>query len=170
VKKIALLLCVCVMFFQLATFPKPVTQNIVEGWVNPHIPAPREDPNDLVGVKLFDTLPYLADAQEHRITWTNETGLRLLVKKSLLWTGVDMGARMDVHVHVERSDGTRMNVLGIDRYAEPVGPTVQEMIYDPYFAIEPGESLTLVFYAVPFEGKDPHARHEFDLWWQYASP
>ena len=142
----------------------------VTPFLNTSLPSARNDPNDLVGAKIFDTGPYLADNKIHQLTWTNESGLRLLVKKSLLWTGVDLGGRMDVSVRVERSDGSRMNILGIDRYAEPVGPTVQVISYDPYFAIEPGESLTLIYFANKFSDVVTHAHHEFDMWWNYQTP
>ena len=62
-----------------ATTAQPaVVVPTVTPFLNSSLPSARNDPNDLVGAKIFDTGPYLADNKIHQLTWTNESGLRCL--------------------------------------------------------------------------------------------
>lgn len=129
----------------------------------PELPDPALS-NDLVSVRIFNTGPYIADYLTRELAWVNQTGHPLEIVQSYLWTGVDMGGRMDTHVELERErDRSLLNVLQWDHYADPTVPQHYSLVaYAPYtFRLVPYEALILRYFSNPMVPARPdlHAHH-----------
>lgn len=122
----------------------------------------------LVSAVIFDTTAYPADGQVRIMTWRNDTGARLYIRKAYLWSGMYAGARADSDATVTRSsDGAIVAKLQWDHYAEPVAPVSQIINFEPgYMLLESDEVLTLTYYTTPIKDGDPFmAAAQFILWW-----
>lgn len=126
----------------------------------PELPDPTLS-NDLVSVRIFNTGPYIADTLTRELVWVNQTGYPVEVVQSYLWTGVDMGGRMDTHVELERErDRSLLNVLQWDHYADPTVPRHHNLLsYAPFaFRIAVQEALIFRYFSNP-AGPALHAHH-----------
>lgn len=126
----------------------------------PELPDPTLS-NDLVSVRIFNTGPYTADRLTRELSWVNQTGHALEIVQSYLWTGVDMGGRMDTHAELERErDRSLLNVLQWDHYADPTVPRHYSLVtYAPYtFRLAQQEALILRYFSNP-AGPALHAHH-----------
>ncbi len=122
------------------------------------------DPNDLHSAMIFDSKPYPADGGVCSLVWTNNTGHRILIRKSYLWAGMYKDGVADIDVQIERGDGSIVAKLQWDHYADPVGPVARDDYFTPYMALGAGESLTMIYRATAFT--TPTVAHiQFVIWW-----
>ncbi len=122
------------------------------------------DPNDLRSAMIFDSKPYPANGDVCSLVWTNNTGHRILIRKSYLWAGMFKNGVADIDVQIERGDGSIVAKLQWDHYADPVGPVARDDYFTPYMALGAGESLTMTYRAASI--MMPTVAHvQFVIWW-----
>src|SRR5512135_1512813 len=123
-----------------------------------------DDPNDLHSAMIFDSKPYPANGDVCSLVWTNNTGHRILIRKSYLWAGMFKDGVADIDVQIERGDGSIVAKLQWDHYADPVGPVARDDYFTPYMAFGAGESLTMTYRASSIV--TPTMAHiQFVAWW-----
>jgi hypothetical protein len=105
----------------------------------------------LSSATVFDIIAYPADGTVRRMTWTNDTGQRLLIHKAYIWIGMYDKARADSDAAVTRADGTTISKLQWDHYADPTAPVFKDDYYTIPIELNPGESLTLTYYTTPID-------------------
>ncbi len=122
------------------------------------------DPNDLHSAMIFDSKPYPADGEVCSLVWKNNTGHRILIRKSYLWAGMYKDGVADIDVQIERGDGSIVAKLQWDHYADPVGPVARDDYFTPYIALGADESLTMTYRATAIS--TPTVAHiQFVIWW-----
>lgn len=135
------------------------------------IPPPTADAQDIKSVEVFNTGPYLADGVRRTQQWRNTTSRPVRILSTYLWTGVNMGGKMDTHVEVRRDrDGTYLNLLAWDHYADPVAPNHGRMMtYAPgHLLLEPDETITIAYFSNP-AGPAVPAHHVCTIWFVYGT-
>jgi hypothetical protein len=110
----------------MGTFPKIawsiVAVVLLVGAVNTASSSTLDDPNDLHSALIFDSKPYPANGDAYSLVWTNNTGRRILIRKSYLWARMFKDGVADIDVQIMRSDGSIVAKLQWDHYADPVRP------------------------------------------------
>lgn len=134
------------------------------------LPVSRTDPSDLIGVTIVDTTPYGQMNTPLELLWIHEGSQPFEIRSSYLWSGVAKGLICDCHCELTReADGTQLNVLQWDRYAEPTAPNNHSYRdYPGYHLINPGEKLKLLYYTNNFNNPSIKlAHHRVALWGVY---
>ncbi len=126
--------------------------------------AQTDDPNDLHSAMIFDSKPYPANGDVGSLVWTNNTGHRILIRKSYLWAGMYKDGVADIDVQIVRGDGSIVAKLQWDHYADPVGPVARDDYFTPYMALGAGESLTMTYRATAITAATV-AHIQFVIWW-----
>jgi len=138
-------------------------------FLSPPAPPPN---GGLVSFMMVDTGPYAADGSVHVIYWTNNTGQDINIVKAYIWTGVDRGAIMDVHVELRRDyDNSYLAILQWDHYADPTVPQHgQQFDFSSFpMLLEAGEQLRIFHFAQQYVAPagSLNARHDIVLWVTY---
>ncbi len=135
--------------------------------------ASRPDPNDLLGKMVINTGPLLCvKGQVQTDTFRNDSPRRMLITAGLIWVGFDSKTQCDCHVEARRSDDSLFMVKQTDHYTDgPEGGANRLQQFAPYFALEPGEVLSVAHFANPFTAPGVQHYHvTLSLWWRWAEP
>lgn len=133
-----------------------------------NLPAARTD-GSITGALIMNVGPFSFGLGPRTATWTYTGAQPFAITTSRLWTGVDFNGQCDTYVHAKRA-GAMVNVLVLDRYANPGGLHQVDVDYpEPGLILQPGETIDLWFFAnaVSGQGSGTHAHHMLTIWGRY---
>jgi hypothetical protein len=158
----------------------PVQIVVKEGKLK--LPEPR-GPNDTIGGIVIISYEYRTPNTPFPKRWKNESDKAFAIEKTYLWSGAGKaspykpGLMADIHCELRREDGTLLNMLQWDRYADIAEPTNchWETFANPMLLL-PGEKIEMLYFFNPLDyGENPDksnwvCNHQAGIWGRYVDP